>query len=120
MHFLIDANLPRSLADRIRLVGHSVTDVRNIGLGDADDEVIAALARGEGMVLPARDFDFADVRNYPPAQYAGIAVVNFPSDTSAGVIVAMIEAALSDPGLLDKLPGRLAIIEPGRVRLRAE
>ncbi len=120
MHFLIDANLPRSLADRIRLLGHSVTDVRGIGLGDADDEVIAALARREGMILLTRDFDFADVRNYPPAQYAGIAVVNFPSDTSAGVIVAMIEAALSDPGFLDKLPGRLAIIELGRVRLRAE
>jgi len=47
-------------------------------------------------------------------------VVNFPSDTSVDVIVAMIEAALSDPDFLDKLSGRLAIIEPGRVRLRTE
>ena len=75
MHFLIDANLPRSLGDRIRLLGHSVTDVRGIGLGDADDEVVAALARGQGMVLLTRDFDFSDVRNYPPAQYAGTTVV---------------------------------------------
>ena len=120
MHFLVDANLPRSVARRIRALGHSVTDVRDIGLGQADDKAIAALARRDTMCLLTRDFDFADVRNYPPAEYAGIAVVNFPSDTSAGVIVTMIEAALRDPEVLASLPGRLAIIEPGRVRLRFE
>ncbi len=120
MRFLIDANLPRSLAGRIEQLGHNATDVRSVGLGNAADESIAALAKREGLILLTRDFDFADVRNYPPALYAGIVVVNFPSDISAAVITTMIEAALADLDLLNKVPGRLAIIEPGRIRLRAE
>ncbi len=42
MHFLIDADLPRSTKDLLQRYGHDVTDVRDIGLGSADDPDIAA------------------------------------------------------------------------------
>jgi predicted nuclease of predicted toxin-antitoxin system len=119
MRFIIDANLPRSLATSLRRLTHIVTDVRDVGMHDADDESIAALAKREGAALVTRDFDFADVRNYPPASYPGIVVINYPSETAAQTIVAAIESALEQPELLAKLPGALIIIEPGRVRLRS-
>lgn len=118
MRFLIDANLPRSLADRLRIDGHVVDDCRDLGLATAGDDEIARRSRDDQSVLVTRDFDFADVRNYPPAQYPGIIVVDFPSETSAEVMVAMVGAAIADVVVLHRIPGMLAIIEPGRVRLR--
>ncbi len=44
MHFLIDADLPRSLKSVIERYGHEATDVRDIGLGSAKDPAIAAYA----------------------------------------------------------------------------
>ena len=46
--------------------------MRDIGLRQATDDVIAAHARTNQQALVTRDFDFADIRNYPPAEYAGI------------------------------------------------
>jgi predicted nuclease of predicted toxin-antitoxin system len=75
MRFLVDANMPRSAAVRLQQMGHDAVDVRDIGLGGATDDVIAAHARHDKRALVTRDFDFADIRNYPPADYAGIVVL---------------------------------------------
>lgn len=47
MRFLIDADLPRGTARVVQLAGHEALDVRDIGLGDADDSVIAAKAQAK-------------------------------------------------------------------------
>ena len=44
-HFLIDASLPRAVANPIRTYGHQATDVRDIGMGSASDQDIADYAR---------------------------------------------------------------------------
>jgi hypothetical protein len=93
MRFLIDADLPRPVAPLVRSLGHEATDVRDVGLGEAPDAEIAAYARAHELCLLTGDFDFADIRDYPPEHYYGIVV-------------------------LSRLPGRLAIVEPGRIRLR--
>ena len=118
MHFLIDASLPRTTVALLVSLGHTATDVRDIGLGDADDEVIAAHAQERGLALMSRDFDFADVRNYPPADYAGIAVVDLPSDWAVNSILRVIASFVGQRQLLDQLSGHLAIIEAGRTRFR--
>ena len=78
MRFLIDANLPRSAAASLQEMGHDAVDVRNVGMRSATDNVIAAHARRNQQVLVTRDFDFADIRNYPPSDYAGIVVLQLP------------------------------------------
>jgi len=118
VHFLIDANLPRSLAPAVRRLGHEATDVRDIGLGSAPDSAIASFAREKQFVLITLDRDFGDIRNYDPAQYAGIIIVNVPSDTPAKLIVAIVEGFLGNRELLQRVPKHLAILEPGRVRMR--
>lgn len=118
MRFLIDADLPRSAKDLIQRYGHEATDVREIGLGSAEDSAIAAYVQVHRICLVTGDFDFADIRNYPPEAYVGIVVLELPRNATAAFILGLIEAFLQRTDVLSRLAGRLAIVEPGRVRLR--
>ncbi|MBN2021365.1 MAG: DUF5615 family PIN-like protein [Pirellulales bacterium] len=118
MKVLIDADLPRPTADLLRDLGHEATDVRDIGLGAASDDRIAAFARQNGLCLVTGDFDFADVRVYPPEDFAGLVVFVFPDNANRESILRLVGAFFADGAILKRLPGRLAIAEPGRVRLR--
>ena len=118
MRFLVDANLPRSTAACIRKCGHEAVDVRDIGMGKSPDSAIARHAQQEGLALITRDKDFGDVRNYPPANYAGIVVLDLRDDTVAAEILRILTAFLGQTAILARLPGRLAIVEASRIRLR--
>ena len=118
MHFLIDADLPRSLAETIRRRGHDATDVRDIGLRSAKDPVIARYTRAQNLCLITGDYDFADIRNYPPEQYAGLVVLFVPRAATAALINQLVDQFLASEDVMIQLPGQLAIVEPGRVRLR--
>jgi predicted nuclease of predicted toxin-antitoxin system len=118
VRFLIDADLPRSAGDVVRQHGHEALDVRDIGLGSAKDAEIVQHALAEGVCLITGDYDFADVRNYPPKQYAGLVVLNLPRTATARYINQLLDHFLDQEALLAQVPGKLAIVEPGRVRLR--
>jgi predicted nuclease of predicted toxin-antitoxin system len=118
MRFLLDANMPRSAAGAVRRLGHEAVGVRDIGLGGAEDQQVAAYAKQHNLALITRDFDFSDVRNYPPAEYAGIIVLELPDDAVAATVVKVMESFLSQPQLLSHVVGRLAIVEFWRVRFR--
>jgi predicted nuclease of predicted toxin-antitoxin system len=118
MRFLLDANMPRSAAGTVQHLGHEAVDVREIGLGGAEDKQIAAYAKEHGLALITRDFDFSDVRNYPPAEFAGIIVLELPDDAVAATVVKVMESFLSQPELLAQVAGRLAIVESWRARFR--
>lgn len=118
MHFLIDADLPRSLAEVLRRHGHEATDVRDVGLRNAKDSIIARYAREQRLCLITGDYDFANIRNYPPAQYAGIVVLFLPRTATSAYIMQLVDQFLASEDVLSQLPGQLAIVEPGRVRLR--
>jgi predicted nuclease of predicted toxin-antitoxin system len=118
MQFLIDADLPRPNADLVRGLGHDATDVRDIGLGAAPDSRIAAYAQSHGLCLLTGDFDFADIRDYPPEEYAGLVVFVLPDNANRDKILHLVKVFFQEESVLERLPGRLAIAEPGRVRLR--
>src|SRR5579872_7414649 len=115
---MIDASLPRSIEAVIKNQGHDATDVRDIGLGSAPDHEIATYVEVQRLALITRDFDFADIRHYPPEKYAGIVVVDLPSHATVPTITKLIASFLQQQDVLDLLPGRLAILEPGHIRLR--
>jgi predicted nuclease of predicted toxin-antitoxin system len=116
--FLVDASMPRGTATLIHSRAHNATDVRDIGMGGAPDQDIAAYAQAHQMAILSRDFDFADVRNYPPNQYMGLVVIDLPSTATAPTILKLVENFIQDSQALSNLPGRLAIIQPGRNRFR--
>jgi predicted nuclease of predicted toxin-antitoxin system len=118
VRFLIDADLPRSTKALLQRYGHEATDVRDIGLRDAKDPTIAAYARTHPTCLITGDFGFADIRNYAPSAYKGIVVLELPRNATAAFILRLVEAFLQQQEILSKLEGRLAIVEPGRIRLR--
>ena len=119
MTFLVDADLPRSTADVMRRHGYAAVDVRDIGLRHAEDRVIATHAQRAQQCLVTGDFDFADLRNYPPQDYAGIVVLIIPPTATATYITQLLDSFLVQKALIAQLPGKLAIVEPGRVRLRS-
>jgi predicted nuclease of predicted toxin-antitoxin system len=118
MRFLIDEDLPRSAAGIVRQHGHEAVDVRDIGLRGAKDPLIARYVQDEKLCLITADYDFADVRNYPPDQYFGIVVLDTPRNATARYINQVLESFLNQAELVAQLPGKLAIVAPGRVRLR--
>ena len=119
MTFLVDADLPWSAVDVVRRHGYDAVDIRDIGLRHADDSEIASHAQREHQCLVTGDFDFADIRNYPPQNYAGIVVLVIPPTATAIYITQLLDSFLVQTSLITQLPGKLAIVEPGRVRLRS-
>jgi predicted nuclease of predicted toxin-antitoxin system len=118
MRFLIDADLPRSTKGLLESYGHEALDVRDIGLRHAKDMEIAQHARANGHCLISGDWGFSDIRVFPPEQYGGIVVLGVPDGATAPQILNVIRALLDREDIVLKLPGRLAIVEKGRVRLR--
>jgi hypothetical protein len=100
MRFLVDEDLPRSLATALRSAGHEVFDVRDIGLrGRPDHEV------------------FTNILSHPPGSHAGILVAHFPNEMP---ITVLNEQVLSAVKSLEEgeITGNLVMIEPGRLRIR--
>lgn len=118
MRFLVDASLPRSAAISLQRLGHDAVDVRDVGMRSATDGVIASHARRNGQILVTRDFDFADIRNYPPPDYTGIIVLQLSDDATAQHVVKLLEAFVGREDWLARMSGRLAILEAWRVRFR--
>jgi predicted nuclease of predicted toxin-antitoxin system len=54
MLFLLDANMPRSAAGTVQRLGHDAVDVRDVGLGGAEDAQIAAYAKEHRFALITR------------------------------------------------------------------
>jgi Domain of unknown function (DUF5615) len=118
VRFLIDADLPRATKPLPEKFGHEAIDVRDIGLRHAKDPAIASCALEQQACLITGDFGFADVRNYPPETYHGIVTLEIPRNATAAFILGLIENFAKQTAIIDRLPGRLAIVEAGRIRLR--
>jgi predicted nuclease of predicted toxin-antitoxin system len=118
MRFLLDANMPACAVKIIQNSGGMVLSLRDMGLGSAPDSLVAEIAKRESALLVTRDCDFADIRNYPPSEFAGIIVLNMPEKTLAPQICALLKAFLDRPQVESEISRRLAVVRPGRVRFR--
>lgn len=116
MKFLLDANIPYS-AKQIFRATDEVFHVRDIGLGDASDRTIIAWAKKRRAVLVTRDFDFANILNFPPQEYFGIVVLKVPPSYHADSIKRVLAGFLSRVDA-KSLPGATVIVEEGRFRVR--
>jgi predicted nuclease of predicted toxin-antitoxin system len=118
MRFLVDEDLPLSLVDVFERHEHEALHVVDAGIRGATDEQVARYARENEMCLVSGDLDFSDVRAYPPREHHGIVVVRAPRNATSEVIAGIVESFLAREDIVDDLPGRLAIVEPGRARVR--
>lgn len=118
MRFLVDADLPRDTQRLLGEYGHVAVDVRDIGMGGAADPQIAEHARLGGMCLVTADWGFSDIRSFPPERYGGIAVLGLPEHATGREILEVLRVLLDRPEVVERLPGRLAVVEKGRIRVR--
>lgn len=117
--FLVDADLPRSLARYLRTTNLQAEDVRDLGFRTSPDEEIFAYAVSHHLVLLSGDLGFGNILRFPLGSHPGIVVARFPNEVSTDKLNNEILGALQT--LTDEdLAGNLIIIEPGRIRLRKQ
>ncbi len=116
MKFKIDENLPREIADDLRAAGHDADTVTDQGLTGAIDATIMARVQAEGRALLTLDKGIADIRRYPPDQYAGIILFR-PSVVGRNAALVFVRQHL--PALLQSnLTGHLFVISDTGIRTR--
>ncbi len=113
--FLVDENLPRSLAPRLRDAGFKARDVRDLGLRGASDEKIFEFARSNGLVLLSSDLGFGGRLRAMP-ESPGVVLARLPNEWPTEAVNELIERSLAS--LPDLIPGSLVVLEPERIRIR--
>lgn len=115
--FKVDENLPREAQAMLLGAGHDAETVHDERLVGNPDETILQVCLNEDRVLITLDLDFSDIRQYPPSTHRGIWVLR-PETQSIGTTLSVLKGALALVGDEPTL-GRLWVVEPGRVRIRA-
>ena len=86
MKIKVDENLLVSVADDLRAMGHDANTVDDEQLSGAADPTVIARATVAGRALLTLSKGLADVRAYPPSQYAGVILLR-PKTTGRGAVV---------------------------------
>lgn len=116
MLFKIDENLPVEACDILRSAGFDSVTVGDQLLSGSPDSNLAAICRDEGRIIMTLDLDFADIRNYPPADYPGIIVLRTQRQDKFTVL-AIIQR-LVGPLRTEPIDMRLWIVDERRIRIR--
>jgi predicted nuclease of predicted toxin-antitoxin system len=116
MRFKVDENLPVEVAQLFQEAGYEATTVLDQHLGGSGDATVASICQQETRALVTLNLDFADIRTYPPAQYAGVIVLRLQRQDKSHVleVCARMIALLAQEPLVQ----RLWIVEENRIRVR--
>jgi predicted nuclease of predicted toxin-antitoxin system len=116
MKFKVDENLPVEAAKIFHRAGHDAVTVLDQQLGGEKDKTIAQVCQEERRIILTLDLDFADIRAYPPKEFAGLIVLR-PQYQDKHHVLAILEQlvkAIHDESLEQKL----WIVEESRIRIR--
>ena len=116
MQFKFDENLHNDVTFLLREHGYDAMTVVEQGLRGYPDRQIAVVCREEKRAIITLDLDFADIRQYPPQNYAGIIVLRL-SDQCRSSVLRVIKWIL--PLITtEPLERHLWIVEDDRLRIR--
>lgn len=118
MRFKIDENLPPESTTILRNNGHEALTVWNQKLQGRSDAKIASVCQEERRVFITLDLDFADIRAYPPDQFAGLIVLRLNSQSRSHVLHVLEE--LSPLFKIERVEGRLWVVDESTVRIHGE
>jgi predicted nuclease of predicted toxin-antitoxin system len=108
MRFLVDENLPPSLAPLLVAAGHVVYLVKGSDLEAESDEVISEFAAAEHWVVMTMDLDYP-VRG--ASQLPGLVLLRPGRYVTASDLERLVRDFLAED--LSLLPGRIAVVSPG-------
>lgn len=115
--FLIDEDLPRSIAETIKRIGHEALDSRDLGLRGKTDREVFAYAQKKRAILLTADLGFASMVRFPLGTHRGIVVLRNTYRLTTPTLQKVLSdglRALSEPDFA----GTLIIISPEKIRIR--
>jgi len=115
MRLKLDENFGRLAYQVFVDAGHDVATVKEQDLTGADDADLISICGDEDRVLVTLDMDFANPLNYPPQEYAGIAVLRLPQQPTRESLVELART-FSKAAQNETIDGKLWIVEIGRIR----
>jgi predicted nuclease of predicted toxin-antitoxin system len=116
LRFKTDEKVHPDVAQTLRSAGFDAMTAREQSLRGRSDDNIGAICRTEGRTLITHDLDFADIRNFAPADHPGIIVLRLDSQNRLSVLAALgrVLPLLST----EPLHAHLWIVEDHRIRIR--
>ena len=117
VRYLVDEDLPRSLARSLREEGIDTADVRDVGLRGCSDEEILEYAVQESRAVLTADVGFGNILRFALGEHCGILLARFPNEVSVSDLNAALLAAIR---LLseEEVRGNVVTITPTRIRVR--
>jgi predicted nuclease of predicted toxin-antitoxin system len=115
--FLIDEDLPRSIAARAGRQGIDAVHAVDVGLRGAADAVVLAAALADERTVVTADKEFGNVLTYPPQQHAGVVLVRISDSVDADLRTDRVCEVLASLAQED-LRGVIVIVEATRLRIR--
>ena len=117
--FFIDQCVPYSVIESLQRAGYQVDLVKDHLPVDAPDPIVIAQAQLLGAILVTLNGDFADIINYPPANFGGILALQLKNSPKAlPAILMRLLTYLNDHPEREYYQGKLFLIEPHRIRVR--
>ena len=116
MQFKIDENLPIDVADLLRQNGHDALTIWDQNIVGSPDRMIAEICQREHRCLITLDKDFADIRTYPPENFAGIIILRVRQQDKPTILEWMKKLLVLIPH--HPIKQHLWIVEKRRVRIK--
>ena len=119
LRFFADQCVPISVIEDLRDAGYEVLYLRDYLPIESPDSVVISKAQALEAILISLNGDFANISNYPPANYKGIVglqVRNHPEVLSQ--IVSRMKDYLSANPNMAHYSGKLLLVEVHRIRVR--
>ena len=116
MQFKIDENLPLEVAKLLLQAGYDTLTIWDQELVGSDDQTIATACQRERRCLITLDKDFADIRTYPPEDFAGLMILRLKQQDKPTIleIIKKVLTLLPD----NPIEQHLWIVEERRIRIR--
>lgn len=115
--FLVDEDLPRTLAADARGKGVDAVHVLDAGLRSKPDRGILAAAAEQRRAIVTADREYANPLLYPPSSHAGVVIVRIPDWLDPNTRIGRVVEALVSLAAVD-LHGTIAVVEGARIRMR--
>lgn len=114
MKVLVDVSAGQSVADALRALGHDVVFVRDHGPQMPDDDILMWAVREQRLVV-TMDKDFGELVFRSGLVHSGVLLLRLEAARNAEK-VAVVNDIFVRFG--DQLPGRFAVYQDGRLRIR--
>ena len=116
MRLFLDENISPLHARELRFEGYDAVAVVEAGLSGASDERVLEFAVKEDRILLSLDADFANILRFPAENTPGLLRLRLHPPTEQAIRDTLRKALLLLKNV--ELRGRLAIVEPNKIRIR--